>query len=53
MPNSKQSLIKRKHRRRKQRQKDLRVQQIGNAKKKTMRKMNESGSLPKIYKNSI
>jgi len=51
--NSKQRIVKLKHRKRKARNTQRRVEEIGNAKKKTLRSMNESGSLPKIYKDKI
>ena len=53
MPNSKHVDVKAKHRKRKERLKQKRVQEIGNAKKKTMRDMRLTDSLPHIYKDRI
>ncbi len=53
MPNSKAKLVKAKHRKRKERMKAARVEEIGNAKKRTMRAMNSSNSLPKIYQDRV
>ena len=53
MPNSKQIDVKAKHRNRKDRLKQKRVQEIGNAKKKTRREMRLTDSLPHIYKDRI
>lgn len=51
--NSKQRLVKLKHRKRKIRNTQKRVEEIGNAKKKTMRNLASSNSLPKVYKDKI
>ena len=53
MPNSKHIDVKAKHRKRKNRRKQKNVEQLGNAKKKTMRELKAIGSLPKIYKDLI
>ena len=50
MSNSK---VKNKHRKRKEREKRKQVLEIGNAKKKTLRKMSELGSLPSVYEDRI
>ena len=53
MPNSKAKGVKAKHRKRKQRIKNSMVKELGNAKKKTMRTLNMSNSLPKIYRDRV
>jgi len=53
MPNSKQIDVKAKHRKRKNRRKQKSIEQLGNAKKKTMRELKAIGSLPNIYKDRI
>ena len=53
MANSKQKEVKIKHRKRKNRKTQKRVDQLANAKKKTMREMHSVGSLPKIYQDRI
>ena len=53
MPNSKQIDVKAKHRKRKNRRKQKSIDQLGNAKKSTMRALKAIGSLPHIYKDRI
>lgn len=53
MPNSKQRVTKRKQRKNQNRIKNRRVESLANAKKSTLRTLNEQGSLPKIYLTNI
>jgi len=53
MPNSKQVDVKAKHRKRINRRRQKSVEQLGNAKRKTMRDLHVIGSLPNIYKDRI
>lgn len=53
MPNSKQAEVKRKHKKRREKLRADKQQQIGNAKKSTMRELHKTGELPKEYLERI
>ncbi len=53
MPNSKAKNAKAKHRKRKERIKASRVEELGNAKKRTMRYLHSNNMLPKIYEDRV
>jgi|TARA_R100000081_G_C4697527_1_gene105860 hypothetical protein len=53
MANSKQTVVKAKHRKRKNRKRDLRIEELRNAKKKTLRQMKNEGGLPKVLEELI
>jgi hypothetical protein len=53
MPNKKTINVRRKHRKRKERQKSIATEMLANAKKQTMRNLKEIGSLPKQYLDRI
>ena len=53
MPNSKTAEVKRKHKKRREKIRATRKEQIGNAKKSTMRELHKTGELPKEYLEKI
>ena len=53
MPNSKQRVAKQKQRKRLARQKSQRLQELENAKVKTINEMYKDGSLPKELENRV
>ena len=53
MANSKQLDVKVKHRKRKNRKRDLRIEELRNAKKKTLRQIKHEGGLPKVLEELI
>ena len=53
MPNSKQRIAKQKQRKRLARQKSQRLQELENAKVKTINEMYKNGSLPKELENRV
>ena len=53
MPNSKQRIAKQKQRKRLARQKSQRLQELENAKTKTINEMYKDGSLPKELKKRV
>ena len=53
MANSKQLAVKAKHRKRKNRKRDRRIEELRNAKKKTLRQMKNEGGLPKVLEELI
>ena len=53
MPNSKQRIAKQKQRKRLARQKSQRLQELENAKVKTINEMFKDGSLPKELENRV
>ena len=53
MPNSKQRIAKQKQRKRLARQKSQRLQELENAKVKTINEMYKDGSLPKELENRV
>ena len=53
MPNSKASEVKRKHKKRREKIRADKQEQIANAKKSTMRELHKNGELPKQYLKKI
>ena len=53
MPNTKTSEVRRKHRKRKERQKKIANEMLANAKKQTLRDLHSLDRLPKQYRNRI
>ena len=53
MPNSKQRIAKQKQRKRLARQRTQRIQELSNAKTKTINEMFKDGSLPKELENRV
>ena len=53
MPNSKQRVARQKHRRRLNRQRSQRREELTNAKTKTINEMYKDGSLPKELENRV
>tara|TARA_Y100001938_G_scaffold133231_1_gene192355 strand:- start:88 stop:249 length:162 start_codon:yes stop_codon:yes gene_type:complete len=53
MPNSKAASAKRKHKKRREKLREERQLNIGNAKKSTMRELNKNGTLPGRYMGKI
>ena len=53
MANTKKTIVKRKHKKRKEKLRNQRQLEIGNAKKSTMRDLHKSGQLPLIYVEKI
>jgi hypothetical protein len=53
MANSKQTVVKAKHRKRKNRKRDRRIEELRNATRKTLRRMKNEGGLPKVLEELI
>ena len=53
MANSKHLNVKAKHRKRRNRKRDLRIEELRNAKKKTLLQMKNEGGLPKVLEELI
>jgi hypothetical protein len=53
MPNSKAAHVKRKHKKRRDKIRETKQEQIGNAKKSTMRELHKTNELPKRYVERI
>ena len=53
MPNSKKAEVKRKHKKRREKIRADKHEQIANAKKSTMRELHKNGELPKQYLERI